>query len=212
MGAGAALKARVHLGVMRIDPRFWPNLLTATRIALMPAVLTAAVAGSRVWFAALIAAALATDAFDGFLARRLRAFSDFGRKLDSAADYVTLVTGVWGIALLWPDVMRRELPWVITGLAAFLAVIVYGFVRLGRAPCYHTWASKVGAVACPLTLVPLLSGGASAPFHAAMVWLVLAGVEEIAIAVLIPEHSGEMPTVWHARRLRRSRAAGGGRV
>ena len=43
---------------MRIDPRFWPNLLTATRIALMPAVLTAAVAGSRVWFAALIAAAL----------------------------------------------------------------------------------------------------------------------------------------------------------
>ena len=98
------------------------------------------------------------------------------------------------------------------GLAAFLAVIVYGFVRLGRAPCYHTWASKVGAVACPLTLVPLLSGGASAPFHAAMVWPVLAGVEEIAIAVLIPEHSGEMPTVWHARRLRRSRAAGGGRV
>ena len=63
---------------MRIDPRFWPNLLTATRIELMPAVLTAAVAGSRVWFAALIAAALATDAFDGFLARRLRAFSDYG--------------------------------------------------------------------------------------------------------------------------------------
>lgn len=197
---------------MRIDPRLWPNLLTATRIALMPAVLASAVAGSRPWFTALIAAALATDALDGFLARRLRALSEFGRKLDSAADYVTLVAGVWGIALLWPDVMRRELPWVVTGLAAFLAVIVYGFVRLGRAPCYHTWASKAGAVACPLTLVPLLSGGSPVPFHAAVVWLVLAGVEEIAIALLVPRHTGEMPTVWHAFRLRRAPEAGAGRT
>ena len=193
---------------MRIDPRFWPNLLTATRIALMPAVLTAAVAGSRVWFAALIAAALATDAFDGFLARRLRAFSDFGRKLDSAADYVTLVAGVWGIALLWPDVMRRELPWVVTGLAAFLAVIVYGFVRLGRAPCYHTWASKVGAVLCPFTLIPLLNEGPAWPFHVVILWLVATGIEEVAILLLLPGHVGEVPTLWHAWRRRRAEAGG----
>lgn len=194
---------------MPIDPRIWPNLLTATRLALMPAVLAAAVAGSRPWFTALIAVALATDALDGFLARRLKAFSEFGRKLDSAADYVTLVTGVWGIALLWPEVMRRELPWVITGMVAFFAVIVYGFARLGRAPCYHTWASKAGAVACPLTLVPLLSGGPALPFHASVAWLVLAGVEEIVIALLVPAHTGEMPTAWHALRLRRTRAAAG---
>lgn len=194
---------------MRIDPRIWPNLLTATRLALMPAVLASAVAGSRPWFTALITAALATDALDGFLARRLKAFSEFGRKLDSAADYVTLVTGVWGIALLWPEVMRRELPWVIAGMVAFFAVIVYGFVRLGRAPCYHTWASKAGAVACPLTLVPLLSGGTALPFHASVAWLVLAGAEEIVIALLVPAHTGEVPTAWHALRLRRTRAAAG---
>jgi phosphatidylglycerophosphate synthase len=194
---------------MSVDPRIWPNLLTATRIALMPAVLASAVAGSRPWFTALIAAALATDALDGFLARRLKAFSDFGRKLDSAADYVTLVTGVWGIALLWPEVMRRELPWVMTGMVAFFAVIVYGFVRLGRAPCYHTWASKAGAVVCPLTLVPLLSGGSALPFHASIVWLVLAGLEEIAIALLVPAHTGEMPTAWHALRRRRTHRVAG---
>ena len=188
---------------MRIDPRFWPNLLTATRIALMPAVLAAALAGSRWWFTALIAAALATDALDGFLARRLKAFSEFGRKLDSAADYVTLVAGVWGIALLWPDVMRRELPWVVTGLAAFLAVIVYGFLRLGRAPCYHTWASKILAVACGPTLIPLLAEWSAVPFHGVMTLLVLCGAEEILIAALVPWHVGEMPTVWHAWRLRR---------
>ncbi len=184
-----------------------PTLLSGARLALMPAVLTAALTGSRWWFVALLTAALLTDALDGFLARRLNAYSDLGRKLDSAADYVTMITGIAGIALLWPDVMRRELPWVIAGLVAFFAVIVYGLVRLGRPPCYHTWASKVLAVACALSLIPLLAEWTALPFRVVMALLVLGGVEEIAIAFVVPWHVGEMPTVWHALRLRRARAA-----
>ena len=103
-----------------------PNLLSGARIALMPAVLSTAIGGSRRWFVVLLVTALLTDALDGFLARRLNAYSDLGRKLDSAADYLTMITGIAGIAMLWPDIMRRELPWVVAGLAAFFAVIVYG--------------------------------------------------------------------------------------
>ncbi|MBL9187207.1 MAG: CDP-alcohol phosphatidyltransferase family protein [Opitutaceae bacterium] len=188
-----------------MNPKRWPNLLTGTRIALAPAVLTAALAGSRPWFVALLAAALLTDALDGFLARRLNAHSEFGRKLDSAADYLTLVTGLSGIALLWPDIMRRELPWIATGLAAFFAVVVYGFIRLGRAPCYHTWAAKVGAVACAFSLIPLLAGHSAMPFHVAIVVQVIAGIEELAIVLLLPNHEGAVATLWHALRLRRAR-------
>ena len=187
-----------------MNRKLWPNLLSATRIALMPAVLGSALAGSREWFTGLIAVSLATDALDGYCARRFQAFSELGRKLDSAADYVTLVTGVTGIALLWPEIMRRELPWVVTGMVAFFAVIIYGFVRLGHAPCYHTWASKLGAVVCPVTLVPLLNEWTAVPFHLTMLWLVLTGSEEIAISLIVPRHVGEMPTVWHALRQRRS--------
>ncbi len=185
-----------------------PNLLSGLRIALMPAVLVAALAGSRPWFVALLAASLLTDALDGFFARRYHAFTDFGRKLDSAADYLTMVTGIAGMALLWPDIMRRELGWVIAGLTAFFAVIVYGFVRLGRAPCYHTWISKVGAVSCALSIIPLLAEWTAVPFHAMIVLLIVGGVEELAIALLVPAHEGEMPTVWHAWKLRRKAARG----
>lgn len=181
----------------------WPNLVSATRIALMPAVLATAIDGSRFWFVVLIVISLLTDALDGYLARRFNAFSELGRKLDSAADYVTMVTGLAGIALLWPEIVRRELPWVVTGLVAFFAVIIYGFIVLGRAPCYHTWASKTGAVVCPITLVPLLNEWTALPFHAAMIMLVVTGLEEIAIALVVPRHVGEMPTVWHALRRRR---------
>jgi len=185
----------------------WPNLLSAARIALMPAVLMTAIAGSRVWFVALILASLATDVLDGFLARRLNAYSELGRKLDSVADYMTMFTGIAGIALLWPEIMRRELPWVAALLAAFFAVVVYGFVRLGRAPCYHTWASKVLAAACALSLVPLLAGWSAAPFHIVVGLQALAAVEGLAIAMLVPSHVGEMATVWHAWRLRRESMA-----
>ena len=190
------------------DPKLWPNLLSGTRIALMPAVLLAAIFGSKLWFVILLAASLTTDALDGFLARRLNAFSDFGRKLDSAADYLTLMTGLAGIALLWPESVRRELPWIATGLGAFFGVIAFGFIRLGRAPCYHTWAAKFGAIGCSLSMIPLLSGWSAVPFHVMIVLQVLAALEEVVIIVLIPKHEGEIATVWHAWRLRR-RSGGG---
>lgn len=185
-----------------------PNLLSAARLLLMPTALVAALAGSKQWFVALLGVALITDAIDGPIARWLRAESDFGRKLDSAADYVTLLSGVAGIAILWADIMHRELEWVVSGLTMFFAVIVYGFVRLGRAPCYHTWMAKISAVACALSLVPLLAEWTEVPFHVAVILLVIGGVEELVIIKLVPWHEGQVRTFWHALRLRRQRKAG----
>ena len=190
-----------------MNPKLWPNLLSGTRIALMPAVLLVAVAGSRQWFLILVGASLFTDALDGFLARRLNAFSDFGRKLDSAADYLTMMTGLAGIALLWPEIVRRELPWIVAGLAAFFGVIVFGFVRLGHPPCYHTWAAKFGVVGCALSMIPLLTEWSAVPFHVMVLVQILAAIEEVTISLLIPKHVGEMATVWHAVQLRRKNRA-----
>ena len=190
-----------------MNAKVWPNLLSGTRIALMPAVLMTAIAGSRPWFVAIVVVALTTDALDGFLARRLNAYSDFGRKLDSIADYLTMITGIAGIALLWPEIMRREFAWVAAGLTAFFAVLVYGLVRLGRPLYYHTWGSKLGAVAGAASLVPLLAGGTAVPFHVVVVLQIVAGLEELLIAVLVPSHRGEVATVWHAWRLRRESMA-----
>ena len=190
-----------------IDRTIWPNLLSATRIALVPAVLLVAIDESRPWFLTLLTVSLLTDALDGFLARRLNALSDLGRKLDSVADYLTMITGIAGIALLWPEIMHREVPWVAAGLVAFFAVVVYGFVRLGRAPCYHTWATKAFAVLCAFSLVPLLAGWTAVPFHVAISLQMLAGVEELAIVLLVPWHVGEVATVWHAWRMRAARGA-----
>jgi phosphatidylglycerophosphate synthase len=190
-----------------VNPKLWPNLLSATRIGLMPAVLLSAVAGSRPWFIGLLATSLATDAMDGFLARRLNAYSEFGRKLDSVADYAVLLTGAAGIALLWPDDMKRELPWVISGLGAFFAVLIYGYARFGRPLGYHTIGAKVLGPLLALSMIPLLSGWAAWPFHLVIVLHVVSALEQLVIAVLIPSHSGEIASAWHAWRQRQDSMA-----
>ena len=190
-----------------MNRKLWPNILSGLRIALTPAVLTAAMAGSKPWFLVLLAASLTTDALDGFLARRWNAFSEFGRKLDSAADYIVMIVGLSGIAMLWPDIVHRELPWIVAGLGAFFAAMVYGLVRLGRPLCYHTWGAKIGTMACALSMIPLLAEWTALPFHVVISFQVLVGVEEMLIAFLIPSHVGEVPTLWHAVQLRRESMA-----
>jgi len=190
-----------------LNPKHWPNVVSGVRIGLMPAVLAAAAAGSRGWFLVLLGLALSTDVLDGYLARRLNAYSELGRKLDSVADYLTLFCGLVGIALLWPGEFERELPWIVAGIGTFLGVLAFGFLRLGRAPCYHTWAAKVGAVACALALIPVLAGYSSVPLHLAIGLQILAGIDELAIALLLPKHVGEMPSAWHAWRLRQKEPA-----
>jgi phosphatidylglycerophosphate synthase len=186
----------------------WPNRVTASRIVLMPAVLAAAILGARAWFGGLLALALLTDVLDGYLARRLNAYSQFGRKLDSIADYTTLFVGLVGVTLLWPDVVRREWPWFAAVMGSFFIAMIFSFVRLGRAPCYHTWASKGTVAGCALCLIPLLQGWTAMPAHIVAGLQVLVGVEEIVIALMIPWHVGEMPSAWHAWRLRKSKMAG----
>jgi cardiolipin synthase (CMP-forming) len=190
-----------------INPKHWPNVLSGTRLALMPVVLGAAFADSRRAFIVLLGLALSTDVFDGYLARKFNAYSERGRKLDSMADYVTMFAGILGIALLWPGTFERELPWIVAGLGAFFGVVVFGFVRLGRAPCYHTWLAKAGGAACALSMIPLLADYSEVPFHVAIALQICAGVDEVTIALLLPRHVGEMPSVWHAWKFRQANRA-----
>ncbi|HTX65773.1 MAG TPA: CDP-alcohol phosphatidyltransferase family protein [Opitutaceae bacterium] len=188
--------------------RHLPNLLSALRLALAPAMVIEAVAGgSRAWFLILFGTALLTDAFDGFLARRLHAVTDLGRRLDSWGDYVMTAAAVAGIWLLWPEVVRREWPWFVTTVVGCFAIVVYGLVRWRRVLGYHTVLAKAMVFVLPLAVVALLAGGPAAPFRVAVVLQVLCGVEEMTIAILLPGYSGEMPSVWHALRRRRAAAA-----
>ena len=58
-------------------------------------------------------------------------------------------------------------------------------------------------IVTPMTVIVLLAGWSAGPFHCAVGLQVLCGIEELAIAILLPGYSGHMPSLWHAWRHRR---------
>jgi phosphatidylglycerophosphate synthase len=189
-----------------------PNLLSLLRIVVLaPAMVAVACAGgSRTWFLACFGAALVTDALDGFLARRLNAQSDLGRRFDSWGDYLMTGAAAVGVWRLWPEVVHREWPWFVAVLVGCFAIVTYGLVRWRRVLGYHTWLAKMMAVLLPVALVGLLAGWSAVPFHVVVVLQALCALEEQVIAFLLPGYSGEVASVWHARRMRQGNRGSSG--
>jgi len=101
-----------------------PNALTIARLLVIPvfAGLLLASDGGRSWAAALVfAAAAVTDQIDGFLARRWRVESTFGKIADPLADRLLIDVAV---ILLWN---AGRLPWaaLLIPLRDLLLVVGY---------------------------------------------------------------------------------------
>ncbi len=90
-----------------------PNLLSLSRIALMPFILVSLRQGWAGVLLGLMLAAAATDYLDGWLARRMGRVTDLGKILDPLADKVCVDS--MAVALtLW-----RDFPW-------WAAVVIVG--------------------------------------------------------------------------------------
>jgi cardiolipin synthase len=111
-----------------------PNVLTLSRIAVIPALVALAALsspGAHLAACLLFTAAAITDYFDGKLARDWRQTSDLGRMLDPIADkllvgaalMMLVGTGQLSAAGLYPAVviMLREI--LVSGLREYLAEI-----------------------------------------------------------------------------------------
>ena len=107
-----------------------PNALTLVRFALIPlfAALLLAAEGGHSWPAAIVfGVAAITDQVDGWLARRWRVESDFGRIADPLADRLMIGTAV--ILLFVAD----RLPWAALAVVfARDAVLLLGLTLFAR--------------------------------------------------------------------------------
>jgi CDP-diacylglycerol--glycerol-3-phosphate 3-phosphatidyltransferase len=101
-----------------------PNVLTALRLVLIPvfAALVLSSDGGHSWPAAIVfAVAGITDQLDGWLARRWRVESAFGKIADPLADRLMIDTAV---VLLWH---AGRLPWVALAIPARDLALIAGY-------------------------------------------------------------------------------------
>jgi cardiolipin synthase len=103
--------------------RFVPNLLTALRLALIPAIGMCLLRGNYRSALALFTLSALSDALDGMVARRWKARTDLGALLDPVADKLTMVSVA---AMLW---FLGWLPgWFAAAIAARDVLIVCGVI------------------------------------------------------------------------------------
>jgi len=181
-----------------------PNLLSASRIAAVPVLLWLAWNGSMSAFLTLFALALVSDVLDGQLARRWQVESEFGARLDQWGDFSLWCAMPIGAWWLWREIMTREAPYVVVAILAMVLPTAIGYAKYRAVPGYHTWSVKFGAGLMAAAVPLLLIFDAPGPFRIAALFQLLCAVDELGITILLPDCRHDIPSVFHALRLRQA--------
>jgi cardiolipin synthase len=108
-----------------------PNILSWGRLAVAPLTAFCILDGRLTAALALFSAAALTDALDGFLARRLRLESPFGRLIDPAADKLLAACAYLPLAIM------GHLPWLLAILVVGRDLVIaagWGWARASAMP------------------------------------------------------------------------------
>jgi phosphatidylglycerophosphate synthase len=186
-----------------------PNGLSAFRIACVPVLLALAWQGALASFLIVFALGLVSDVLDGVLARRLGQVTEFGAKLDQWGDFalwLSLPVAAWW---LWPEIIVREAHYAVLALVCMLTPTAIAYLKYRAVPGYHTWSVKFGSVAMGLSAALLLLFDVAWPFRAAALFQVVCAIDEIGITALLADVHHDVPSVFHALRIRRGTSAAG---
>jgi phosphatidylglycerophosphate synthase len=179
-----------------------PNLLSGTRLAFVPLLLILAWHGQRTAYLSCLAISLLTDVLDGLLARLLKQKTALGARLDSVADFATTLSLPPCAWWLWPEVVRREFPYVAVALAFYLGAVLAGLLKFRRLTSYHSWLGKFAALVLGPSIFVLFLLDAAWPFRAAALIAVASAFEEVLITWILPSCQANVATLVHALRLR----------
>jgi CDP-diacylglycerol---glycerol-3-phosphate 3-phosphatidyltransferase len=185
--------------------RHAPNALSGLRIALVPLLLWLAWAGYPTLLLATFGFSLSTDLLDGYLARRFRSGSELGAKLDSWGDLATY--SAFPLCAWWAfrEQVTAQLPFAIAALVGFVTPTLIGLAKFRRITSYHTRLAKAVAIVMGVGLILYLGFGVAGFFQAAVLFLLIEALEEVAITAVLPEWRANVPSF--AAALRISRAA-----
>ena len=96
-----------------------PNILTASRLFSPIFIIPSALSGNLILTAIFTIMFALTDAFDGYLARKLNCSSEFGRRLDAITDKVFAGSLLIPITILYP-----------LTLIVFILALVIAFINI----------------------------------------------------------------------------------
>jgi CDP-diacylglycerol--glycerol-3-phosphate 3-phosphatidyltransferase len=144
------------------------------------------------------------DWLDGKLAIWLKQQTELGALLDSIADAALYAAILLGVGWLKFDLLAQELTWIFVGFASYALTTSFGLAKFHRLPSYHTRAAKICWFLATIALVLVLVANAAWPLRVALMGATLTNLEATVITAVLPEYRSNVPTLYHALRLRRA--------
>jgi phosphatidylglycerophosphate synthase len=187
-----------------------PALLISFRAALGPGIIfLGRLTQSGSLLAACIGLALTSDVFDGVLARRWRLDTVALRRWDTRADTFFYACVLAVICLRHPEALARR-PVLIAGLlTAEVIQHVFAAAKYGHHASYHSWLSRVWGLMMAAAMIALLGWDIDNWFlDLTISWGILCNAQGLVMSLLLPEWTNDVPTLFHALKLRREYLSG----
>ena len=177
-----------------------PVLLGMFRLAMAPVLLLLAWLGLKTIFIPVLMCAFLSDSIDGPIARYLHQESTAGAKMDTFADVSVYFAYLLSACWLWPDIIRRELPYFVILVISILLPALAGALKFRCITGYHTWLVKIASVCIVISSLLMFIIGPVQPFRISVFVCLLAGVEELSITLVLGKPETDVKSLWHVLR------------
>lgn len=186
-----------------------PFLLIAVRFILAPVIVSlACFAGEKQRFLILVFMyfGLLTDIFDGIIARKTGVSSERLRRMDSQTDLVFWLSLGCAAYLLNPDLIKEEWKGILLLLVMEVLCYVVSIVKFRKETCTHAWLSKLWGLSLLLALTFLIGFKKTGwTFDLTVILGFISHVDVILIVLLLPKWRYDVPSFYHAWRIRKGR-------
>jgi len=180
------------------------NLLSLYRLCASPVIVWAALSDQRGLFSVLMLISLATDAIDGFLARRWKEETRIGARLDAFADSLTLGAGLVGVWVFERSPFLETPGWLLMFLGALALATLVSLVKFCRLPAFHLYSFKLADVVMTAFFIAVfLYDFLPWAYALSMILGTLAALEIVAVALVIDRFRTDLKGLWWVLQARR---------
>lgn len=183
-----------------------PWALVGVRLALAPTVVLFAehrIQGLAMALA--VVAALASDIYDGILARKLGVATTALRRADSIVDTIFYLSAAWSAWITAPSTVRSVAKLLIALGVLEISRYVFDYLKFRREASYHSYLAKLWGLVLASALVMLLAFNVSGWLLRTALWLGIASdIEGLGISFLLPAWAHDVRSILHAHRLRKA--------
>ena len=188
-----------------------PACLIVLRIALGPLLVWAVFRGApEALVGGILGVAMLSDIFDGVIARRLKIATARLRVADSWADawfFGCVGASCW---LAKGEVVRHYALPICLELLLQGVSYTYDLVRYGRITSIHAYTAKAWGFSLYLATFSLLLFGVGSPIWLCFCFGLAAFIDGAAIKLILPGWRHDVPSMFHALRLRQAELAAAG--